>query len=157
MTKKQAFFVLIFLLFVSLFFHQWAWDFPLSLQEIKFVYDVYGINIGYRHYSVLCDVMTNKGYLMAISRHGINRQTCGCDACFVFVCVFACLYVNVCVCGWVYISSGSTHEEGRDSQGMPSPFLEYPQLIEAWGGGNHQPMLLKEYHLICPHSTCPRL
>eukprot|EP00667_Euglena_gracilis_P000092 EG_transcript_92 len=46
-------------------------------KEIKFVYDVYGINIGYRHYSVLCDVMTNKGYLMAISRHGINRQTCG--------------------------------------------------------------------------------
>lgn len=49
-----------------------------SAQEIKFVYDVYGINIGYRHYSVLCDVMTNRGHLMAISRHGINRQNCGC-------------------------------------------------------------------------------
>eukprot|EP01006_Ploeotia_vitrea_P022617 TRINITY_DN55012_c0_g1_i1.p1 TRINITY_DN55012_c0_g1~~TRINITY_DN55012_c0_g1_i1.p1 ORF type:complete len:1244 (+),score=222.54 TRINITY_DN55012_c0_g1_i1:362-3733(+) len=46
-------------------------------KELRFVYTVYGITIGYRHYSILCDVMTNKGHLMAISRHGINRATTG--------------------------------------------------------------------------------
>lgn len=30
-----------------------------------------------RHYSVLCDVMTFRGYLMAINRHGINRVDAG--------------------------------------------------------------------------------
>merc|ERR1719362_1815151 len=33
--------------------------------------------VNYRHLSMLCDVMTAKGHLMAITRHGINRQDTG--------------------------------------------------------------------------------
>merc|ERR1719458_2387017 len=45
--------------------------------EIRNVFNVYGIYVNYRHLSVLCDVMTSKGHLMAITRHGINRQDTG--------------------------------------------------------------------------------
>ena len=37
----------------------------------------YGLYVNYRHLSMLCDVMTAKGHLMAITRHGINRQDTG--------------------------------------------------------------------------------
>ena len=36
-----------------------------------------GSYVNYRHLALLCDVMTSKGHLMAITRHGINRQDCG--------------------------------------------------------------------------------
>jgi DNA-directed RNA polymerase II subunit RPB1 len=47
------------------------------LREIKMVLGVYGIYINYRHLSTLCDIMTNKGILTAITRHGINRIDSG--------------------------------------------------------------------------------
>lgn len=34
----------------------------------------YGLYVNYRHLSLLCDVMTAKGHLMAITRNGINNQ-----------------------------------------------------------------------------------
>lgn len=36
-----------------------------------------GSYVNYRHLALLCDVMTAKGHLMAITRHGINRQEVG--------------------------------------------------------------------------------
>ena len=33
----------------------------------------YGIYVNYRHMSVLVDVMSNRGKLTSITRHGINR------------------------------------------------------------------------------------
>ena len=36
-----------------------------------------GSYVNYRHLALLCDVMTAKGHLMAITRHGINRQETG--------------------------------------------------------------------------------
>ena len=42
-------------------------------KEIAFVLNFYGLYVNYRHLSLLCDVMTAKGHLMAITRHGINR------------------------------------------------------------------------------------
>jgi len=36
-----------------------------------------GSYVNYRHLSLLCDIMTAKGHLMAITRHGINRQEVG--------------------------------------------------------------------------------
>merc|ERR1719259_1574772 len=45
--------------------------------EMRAVFDVYGLTVNYRHLSLLCDVMTSKGHLMAITRHGINRQDTG--------------------------------------------------------------------------------
>ena len=36
-----------------------------------------GSYVNYRHLALLCDIMTAKGHLMAITRHGINRQDTG--------------------------------------------------------------------------------
>ena len=47
------------------------------MKELREVLNVYGIYVSYRHLSILCDVMTQRGYLMSITRHGINRTECG--------------------------------------------------------------------------------
>ena len=36
-----------------------------------------GSYVNYRHLALLCDIMTCRGYLMAMTRHGINRQNTG--------------------------------------------------------------------------------
>ena len=46
-------------------------------KEMTIVFSFYGIYVNYRHLALLCDVMTAKGHLMAITRHGINRQDTG--------------------------------------------------------------------------------
>ncbi|XP_013134888.1 PREDICTED: DNA-directed RNA polymerase II subunit rpb1-like isoform X2 [Papilio polytes] len=46
-------------------------------KEISAVLQFYGLYVNYRHLALLCDVMTAKGHLMAITRHGINRQDTG--------------------------------------------------------------------------------
>lgn len=43
------------------------------LRELRKVIESDGSYVNYRHLSMLCDVMTAKGYLLAITRHGINR------------------------------------------------------------------------------------
>ena len=48
--------------------------------EMNAVISFDGSYVNYRHLALLCDVMTNKGQLMPISRHGINRQDTGCLA-----------------------------------------------------------------------------
>jgi DNA-directed RNA polymerase II subunit RPB1 len=45
--------------------------------ELRFVLKTYGIYINYRHLSTLCDVMTQRGILTSITRHGINRVDTG--------------------------------------------------------------------------------
>ena len=45
-------------------------------REMSTVLNFYGLYVNYRHLALLCDVMTAKGHLMAITRHGINRQVC---------------------------------------------------------------------------------
>ena len=47
------------------------------IDEIRAVMERYGIAVQYRHLALLSDVMTHHGYLMAISRHGINRIDAG--------------------------------------------------------------------------------
>ncbi|XP_055335643.1 DNA-directed RNA polymerase II subunit RPB1-like [Paramacrobiotus metropolitanus] len=46
-------------------------------KEINHVISFDGSYVNYRHLALLCDVMTAKGHLMAITRHGINRQEVG--------------------------------------------------------------------------------
>jgi len=46
-------------------------------KEMNTVLQFYGLYVNYRHLALLCDVMTAKGHLMAITRHGINRQDTG--------------------------------------------------------------------------------
>lgn len=46
-------------------------------REMNHVISFDGSYVNYRHLALLCDVMTCKGHLMAITRHGINRQDCG--------------------------------------------------------------------------------
>lgn len=43
-------------------------------KEINHVISFDGSYVNYRHLSLLCDVMTARGHLMAVTRHGINRQ-----------------------------------------------------------------------------------
>ncbi len=42
--------------------------------ELNHVISFDGSYVNYRHLALLCDVMTTNGHLMAITRHGINRQ-----------------------------------------------------------------------------------
>ena len=47
------------------------------LRELRKVIEGDGSYVNYRHLACLCDVMTCKGYLMGITRHGINRSDSG--------------------------------------------------------------------------------
>ena len=49
----------------------------ILFKEIKNVIEDSGIYINSRHLDILVDVMTNKGYIMSIDRHGINRSDRG--------------------------------------------------------------------------------
>lgn len=49
----------------------------MLLRELRVVLDFYGIYVNYRHLAILCDVMTQRGSLMSITRHGINRASAG--------------------------------------------------------------------------------
>ena len=46
-------------------------------KEMNHVISFDGSYVNYRHLALLCDVMTCRGHLMAITRHGINRQEVG--------------------------------------------------------------------------------
>merc|ERR1719323_1509308 len=43
------------------------------LFHVRMVISFDGSYVNYRHLGTLCDVMTQRGHLMAITRHGINR------------------------------------------------------------------------------------
>jgi DNA-directed RNA polymerase II subunit RPB1 len=47
------------------------------LKETRKVIEFDGSYVNYRHLSMLVDIMTNSGEIMAISRHGINRTQAG--------------------------------------------------------------------------------
>lgn len=47
------------------------------LAELRSVIEFDGSYVNYRHLACLCDVMTYRGHLLAITRHGINRVESG--------------------------------------------------------------------------------
>jgi len=47
------------------------------LKELRAVISFDGSYVNYRHLATLADVMTHRGHLMAITRHGINRSETG--------------------------------------------------------------------------------
>lgn len=47
------------------------------INELRVVLNFYGIYVNYRHLATLCDVMTQRGRLTSITRHGINRLDTG--------------------------------------------------------------------------------
>merc|ERR1719464_1136402 len=47
------------------------------LFHIRMVISFDGSYVNYRHLGTMCDVMTNRGHMMAIPRHGINRTNAG--------------------------------------------------------------------------------
>ena len=61
-------------------------------KEMNMVLQFYGLYVNYRHLALLCDVMTAKGHLMAITRHGINRQVRNCSTLLLFL--FNALYLQ---------------------------------------------------------------
>ena len=48
------------------------------MREMRKVIESDGSYVNYRHLAMLCDVMTSRGHLMGITRHGINRARHGC-------------------------------------------------------------------------------
>jgi DNA-directed RNA polymerase II subunit RPB1 len=46
-------------------------------RELRGVIEFDGSYVNYRHLAILCDTMTHRGQLMAITRHGINRTDTG--------------------------------------------------------------------------------
>ncbi|KAG1671615.1 hypothetical protein FOA52_006846 [Chlamydomonas sp. UWO 241] len=44
------------------------------MKELRSVIEFDGSYVNFRHLAILCDVMTSRGHLMAITRHGINRN-----------------------------------------------------------------------------------
>ena len=46
-------------------------------KELYHVISFDGSYVNYRHLALLCDVMCCRGHLMAVTRHGINRQDVG--------------------------------------------------------------------------------
>lgn len=47
------------------------------MKELRNVIEFDGSYVNYRHLALLCDLMTHRGFLMAITRHGINRADTG--------------------------------------------------------------------------------
>jgi len=47
------------------------------IREMRRVIEFDGSYVNYRHLAILCDIMTYRGHLMAITRHGINRNDTG--------------------------------------------------------------------------------
>lgn len=47
------------------------------LTELRTVLGAYSIYVNYRHIATLCDVMTQRGLITSITRHGINRIDTG--------------------------------------------------------------------------------
>lgn len=47
------------------------------INELRAVLKPYDVYVNYRHIACLCDVMTQRGMLTAITRHGINRLDLG--------------------------------------------------------------------------------
>ncbi|KAL5495827.1 RPO21_1 [Sanghuangporus weigelae] len=47
------------------------------MKEMRNVIEFDGSYVNYRHLALLCDLMTHRGSLMAITRHGINRADTG--------------------------------------------------------------------------------
>nr|GEX30335.1 RNA polymerase II large subunit [Tanacetum cinerariifolium] len=47
------------------------------LDELRAVISFDGSYVNYRHLAILCDTMAHRGHLMAITRHGINRNDTG--------------------------------------------------------------------------------
>ncbi|KAE9397231.1 beta and beta-prime subunits of DNA dependent RNA-polymerase [Gymnopus androsaceus JB14] len=47
------------------------------LKELRGVIEFGASYVNYRHLAILCDLMTHRGSLMAITRHGINRADTG--------------------------------------------------------------------------------
>ena len=47
------------------------------LKELRKVIEFDGSYVNYRHLALLCDIITYRGYLRAVTRHGINRAETG--------------------------------------------------------------------------------
>ena len=47
------------------------------IREVRTVLDPYGIYVNYRHIAILCDTMTQRGFLTSITRHGLSRSEQG--------------------------------------------------------------------------------
>ena len=49
----------------------------LIINEIRDIFEQSSSYVNFRHLSLLADIMTNKGYIMSVDRHGINKSNRG--------------------------------------------------------------------------------
>ena len=49
----------------------------LIINEIQDIFEQSSSYVNFRHLSLLADIMTNKGYIMSVDRHGINKSNRG--------------------------------------------------------------------------------
>ena len=47
------------------------------MNETRTVLDFYGLYVNYRHLATLCDVMTTRGMLVSVDRHGMTHKESG--------------------------------------------------------------------------------
>ena len=47
------------------------------IREVRNVLKPYDIYVNYRHIAILCEVMTQRGFLQSITRHGLNKSEVG--------------------------------------------------------------------------------
>ena len=107
-------------------------------KEMNNVISFDGSYVNYRHLALLCDVMTAKGHLMAITRHGINRQETGVLArCsfeetvirrnilnFVFEYFFAIYYIcPIGICQVDILVEAATHAELDPMKGVSEAIM----------------------------------
>ena len=49
----------------------------LIIEDIRSILKMYGLNVNYRHISILADAITSRGSLISMTRHGVNRTEKG--------------------------------------------------------------------------------
>ncbi len=67
-------------------------------KELHHVISFDGSYVNYRHLALLCDIMCCRGHLMAVTRHGVNRQDVGplmkCSFEETVSILYSCMYVH---------------------------------------------------------------
>ncbi|CAG0891424.1 unnamed protein product [Cyprideis torosa] len=117
-------------------------------KEINAVLQFYGLYVNYRHLALLCDVMTAKGHLMAITRHGINRQDTGALMRSACIKIGVLLFVVGAVVADVFKKHGSPHRFVADNCGPTvEPFIDDEKLVTQYFD-EMNPLWDKMYHYL---------
>ena len=97
-------------------------------RELYHVISFDGSYVNYRHLALLCDTMTCRGHLMAITRHGVNRQDTG----PLMKCSFEETVMAEVLCGWKEREQGGGIAVGRGHPALCVMGLGAVPLLGGW-------------------------